>query len=563
MSPILHHPLLGQIHGKTIQSGTTSLTQYLGIPYASIPKRFSRSTTLSTLPSTPYDATHFGPDSIQPLNATETDASGNQFPHKGFKERPQDENCLYLNITAPSTDGSRSKLPVLVFLHGGAFFLGSGSRQYYSPLNFVSHGVKSNNPFIFVSINYRLSTLGFLHSPNISNPDRLPPNNALHDQIRAFEWIQRNISGFGGDEKRITALGQSAGGMSLALHSISGNEKELFQQMMCFSGSPVTMPSKTPDDYHQTFLDLGKKLKESIRKDGQNEKSIESTQVTQKAVVETPEDLEELVELFMTAPIDKIRDLSFVGSPCTSTELLPYPHTTMAATSSKPKSNVSWIKRAIYSSTTYDGGVSYNILASSKKDNAKTFIDHVHQFMTKQGGEELLALYGIKAGDEDLHVLERICQFESDIGFFYGSQAQVIGSPAKQRYFQLFDLKNPFDEGGSLPKDKYATHTWDIVSLLGRYDDELKKMGTMKPVEEWRDRVIKFICTDSVPWDEWEEKKGYALRVDRDGVSVEAEEGYLGEDEGRRRKLLAIAEREMRVDGKDFLWEGVCRTWLD
>lgn len=535
MSHILSHALLGVIRGK-VSAG--SLVQYLGIPYASVPSRFARSQLLTgKLSPNVFDATLAGSESVQPENATESDASGNQFPHDGFKEAPQSENCLYLNITTPLSPPDKL-LPVVVFIHGGAFFLGSGSRPYYDPLSFLARADQTQRNVVFVSINYRLSTLGFLHSPDV--PETLPANNALHDQIRAFEWIHKNIKGFGGDPGRITAIGQSAGGMSLSLHSLCGNETALFHQMICMSGSPVTMPTKTPKDYKETFHDLAKKLG-----------------------VDDPAGIppKDLAEVFIRAPVGKIRDLGFIGAPCTSSELLPYPQTSMKKMRSKPESGVRWIKRAIYSSATYDGGVSYNILASTKKDNGRTFTNLVKEKMSSSGAERLLVLYGITESQEDADALERICQFESDVGFFFASQAQVSGSPAQNNYLQIFDLPNPFDAGGSLAKDRFATHTWDIVALLGKYDDQLKP-ETLEILRNWRDKVLDFVYEEE-PWIEWDEKNGKALRVSKQGVKVEGVEGYLEEEEGRRRNLTEIAKDEKGEDGLDFLWEGVCRQWLD
>ncbi len=110
-----------------------------------------------------------GPECIQLENATEFDADGNQFPSAGFEEQHQSEDCLYLNVTAPMAYQQQSSplLPVIVFIHGGAFFLGSSSRPYYSPVNFASHALCTNRPHVFVSINYRLGALGFLHSSEV------------------------------------------------------------------------------------------------------------------------------------------------------------------------------------------------------------------------------------------------------------------------------------------------------------------------------------------------------------------------------------------------------------
>ncbi len=161
--------------------------------------------------------------------------------------------------------------------------------------------------------------------------------------------------------------------------------------------------------------------------------------------------------------------------------------------------------------------------APSRKDIARTFIDRVRETMSKEGAKKLLDLYGIKETDTDPEGLVKICQFESDIGFFFGSLSQVEGSPAtSKKYFQIFDLPNPFDAGGSLPKDRFATHTWDIVALLGCYDDVLEE-GMLEMIQGWRDRILRFVCEDEEegePWDQWDEEDGEALVVGRGGTSI-------------------------------------------
>lgn len=541
MSSLLRHPLLGLIRGKAVADA--DIVQYLGIPYGTISQRFARASTkerLSTSSSEEaYDATKAGPECIQPENATKTDCEGNQFPSQGFKEQSQAEDCLYLNISSPKQLPA-VPLPVLVFIHGGAYFLGSSSRPYYSPINFIRHAIETDRPHIFVSMNYRLGALGFLHTPEAA--DLIPPNNGLHDQLCALEWIRRNIAGFHGDPDHITAIGQSAGGESVSLHSISGNKTPLYRQMIAFSGSPVTMPCKTPEGHQENFLKLAKKL------GVQDIENKTSAQIAKELIA---------------APTNKIRDLAFVGAPCSSSEVLPYDKPTMALTRSKPSTNVTWLERAIYSSCTYDGSISYNILSKAgKKDNAKTFIQNCQQSLRTAVADELIDLYQIKDTDSDTEALRKICQFESDIGFFAASLAAVQGSPAHTKYLQIFDLKNPFKAGGYLAESQFATHTWDIVSLLGQYDEVLDK-ETLSLVGQWRDRILDFVHEKDVSWPAWDETTGHALVVDKDGLHVREQEQFMDEDNQRRRKLLDLADRARGDQGWDYLWEGVCRKWLD
>lgn len=205
-----HHPTLGSINGQS----NGDLEQFLNMPYGKIPQRFGRAILVDELPQSdeqqPYDATNIPPASIQPWGSGKMDCEGNQSPFDltdGYKE-DQSEDCLRLNITMPKSTKSSDSLPVLVFVHGGAFFIGSSSRPYYGPVTLCEGAMKTECPHIFVTINYRLGGLGFFHSPETSH--LMPPNNGLHDQRVAFDWIERFIGGFGGDADNVTVMGQSA-----------------------------------------------------------------------------------------------------------------------------------------------------------------------------------------------------------------------------------------------------------------------------------------------------------------------------------------------------------------
>jgi len=203
-------------------------------------------------------------------------------------------------------------------------------------------------------------------------PHIFPPNNALHDQLRAFDWIHQNIAGFGGDPDRITALGQSAGSMSLALHSISANPDPLFQQIVCLSGSPVTIPSKSPARYDETFSSLAEKL----------------------GVQDIPKkNATEFAHEFTHAQLEKIRDLSYVGAPCTSSEILPYEHPSMAMTRAKPTSNVKWLRRAISAPRP----TTVACLTTSSHLQGRRMVEHSRstsgRSFSHDGAKQLLALY--------------------------------------------------------------------------------------------------------------------------------------------------------------------------
>jgi len=531
---IITHPSLGRLHGLT----RGNLIHIFNIPYGKIPERFARATLVDELPQTFYEKAHDGTDmspaSVQPLDSGKMDCKGNQFPEdlmEGYKEE-QSEDCLRLNIIKPESATPTSRLPVLVFVHGGAFFIGSSTRPYYEPTTLCEAALRDKTPHIFVSINYRLGALGFFHSPEAG--DLMPANNGLHDQRLAFEWIRRFIGGFGGDVDNITAMGQSAGGMSLTIHNLSG-EENVWKRSIQFSGSLVTMPVKTSEEHEDNFRAQAKKLglKPQIRNS------------------------EQLAQEMINLPVEKMRDLGYVGQACSSSELLPYESASMATmTSRQPQS--SNLQSQIVSSTTYDGGISYNLMISNPelKNHAQKFITIVNDSNLSRP-QELLDLYAITPSDSDESALRKICQFESDIGFFAGSLAQARGLPGKS-YLLLFDLGNPFE--GFLPARECATHTWDIVALLGscedRLDEEYKQV-----IREFREKIIRYVVTGKEPWPAWTKGAGQAMVVGKDGLRVVGQEEYMGE-ETRRGKLLALAKAESGDDGADLLWDGVCRRFL-
>jgi len=120
---------------------------------------------------------------------------------------PQSEDCLSLNVWTPDVN---AKLPVMVWIHGGAFIEGSSALPIYDGTELAQHGV------VVVSLNYRLGVLGFFHHPALGAESGAGSGNfGLLDQIAALEWVKDNIANFGGDPAKVTIFGESAGGISV------------------------------------------------------------------------------------------------------------------------------------------------------------------------------------------------------------------------------------------------------------------------------------------------------------------------------------------------------------
>jgi para-nitrobenzyl esterase len=189
--------------GKIEGTYSKGLYKFPGVPYAAPPVGKRR--WLPPEPAEPWSgvrpAQRFA--TIAPQNPMEMQVLNPPEPE------PQDEDCLYLNIWTPGLDDARR--PVMVWIHGGAFTMGSGSSLAYNGRTLSTRGNT-----VIVTINYRLGALGFLNLSEVTG-GKIPAtgNEGLLDQAFALAWVRDNIATFGGDPDNVTIFGESAGGMSV------------------------------------------------------------------------------------------------------------------------------------------------------------------------------------------------------------------------------------------------------------------------------------------------------------------------------------------------------------
>ncbi|OAK99021.1 alpha/beta-hydrolase [Phaeosphaeriaceae sp. SRC1lsM3a] len=464
---------------------------------------------------------------------------------------PPAHHCLTLSIHLPpsafhlnsTTLNTTANLPVLIFIHGGAFFLGSGNRPYYSPASLLLHSLSGGKDVIYVAINYRLGSLGYQHAT--TSNDSMPPNNGLYDQIRALEWVKAHIGGFGGDVGNISVLGQSAGGESISLlsHAEEVVEKNLFQRAIMFSGTPVTMPALTAEDHTSNFLSQAEKAGVDVKNSDGSERAVE-----------------DVVRDMQSLPVDAIRDLAWVGLPCTSTPLLPFPRPTMES-AKKRKRTGKGVQAQLVSTTTYDGGISFNMMSrdSSRHSHAADFMKIANDVLGPEHASALCDIYAISESTPDPEALQRICLFESDIGFFFAALAvcEAGAHLVPKTYFQIFDLPDPF-EGPLRELGEFATHTFDISTLLGGYDESLLPENYAGIIASWRDVVLDFVREGKAPCERFGEKGG-GMVIGKEGVRRVESGEYMA---GRRERLMELAEKIDEKEGWDVLWVDVCRRFL-
>jgi para-nitrobenzyl esterase len=182
---------LGDVRGEV----AGDLVVFRGIPYAAPPVgalRFKRPAPHPGFGDV-YDATTFGPRCPQPMSGATVG----------------EEDCLHLNVWAPTASGPR---PVMVFIHGGGYLTGSSTTALYDGTDLALTG-----DVVVVTLNYRLGLLGYLASEDLAaeEADGSTGNFGTWDQIAALEWVQRNIAAFGGDPDDVTVFGESAGAISV------------------------------------------------------------------------------------------------------------------------------------------------------------------------------------------------------------------------------------------------------------------------------------------------------------------------------------------------------------
>jgi para-nitrobenzyl esterase len=224
LTPLTITTRQGQLAGS-VDGGAIS---FKGIPYAAAPIGDLR--WREPQPAPPWQevrsANTFGKSCIQPTFDASMDGSGSV--------GSQSEDCLSLNVWAPRAN-SATKRPVMVWIHGGAFIIGSSNLPVWSGAPLASKGA------VVVNLNYRLGQLGFFAHPALEKESPGGPVNfGLLDQIAALQWVKQNIAAFGGDPNNVTILGSSAGGQSVLALMASPLAKGLFQKGIAQSlyGSP-------------------------------------------------------------------------------------------------------------------------------------------------------------------------------------------------------------------------------------------------------------------------------------------------------------------------------------
>ena len=252
-SPV--HTTAGLISG--VPGTMDGIAVFKGIPFGAPPVGKLR--WKPPQPVTPWDGVRagdkFGPACIQPHQRE-------RVPNNRAVDLPDSppisEDCLYLNVWTPATS-ARARLPVMVWIYGGAYTEGAGSTPYNQGDTLATKGV------VVVTFNYRLGSLGFLAHPELTaeSPHHASGNYALTDVLAVLQWVRKNIAAFGGNPGNVTIFGESAGAAISSALVGAPPAKGLFERAISESGTWMGLnlaPMRTRESAEQQTLKIAGQL---------------------------------------------------------------------------------------------------------------------------------------------------------------------------------------------------------------------------------------------------------------------------------------------------------------
>ncbi|GAB7352676.1 hypothetical protein MBLNU459_g3038t1 [Dothideomycetes sp. NU459] len=522
MSDSINHATLGKVQGQT----KGDVTQFLGIKYAHLKDRFAEPVLADYATDSTIDATKAGPAVLSPPGAVAMEHHLIQHTLP-YGEMPiSDIEGLNLSISVPTSAlNSKQKLPVYVFIHGGGFNIGASTWPQYDNAKLVQLSIKHGSPVIGVGINYRLGAPGFLTSEDLRNAG-YKANNGLRDQRTALEWIQKHISGFGGDPDNVTVAGESAGGVSVT-HMLQ-SQKPLFKRAVPMSGSALLMgpvPLQVSESFYQTAIKL---------------LDLESASPSERVKALTTMPGMEMLQKFGQSvhASTAIDDEILFGAPSFAA--------IMEGKESYPLPGASWCESVMIGDCAFDGSITSFFIGHRKPGIGATFTKHVQATLPSEAAARLLKVYDITPDSPDDTAFLNVLHFNNDMQFYATTIAYATATSSKgtSTYVYRFNETNPWDG----PWKGQSNHIIDVAFLFQNFNeflDESRKGAAVK----FGELFIDFV-NGKAPWDAWSVGNEKAMVLE-DGKTKVVKD--VPEETGRRAEFLKLAQ-DVGFDTVNNVW---------
>jgi carboxylesterase type B len=448
---------------------------------------------------------------------------------------PVDElSGLVMNIAIPCAFDTTSKLlPVFVYVHGGSLLYGGANLPIFDAVNLVSRSIEIGLPIICVNFNYRIGIGGFLAGEAVARELQQDGyagsgNFGFTDQKVAFDWVQKYIEYLGGDAQKVTAVGESAGGISIS-NQLQAAQPAIFHRAVCMSGLSAAIPPWTMQQHDIFFAAVCRHFK------------IDST---------APDVLDQLRAIPQQEIADATPDIQGVpagtGNPCLDGWFY-LPEADPRGVTAPP----SWLKGYMFGDVYHEGIIFHVNLLEDEHDSIRRVINaHMED---ESLTDQILEAYEITADLPQPELLEKVEHMCGDFifkipNYALAKECAKHGLPERSAPFLYH-----FDQRSRLPNTLEGTayHAHELLylfgNLAGEMNDEEKQMA-----REFSAAWIKFTnglepwgANDSTSWMVWGQDSKVELKTeteDQDARNYARMNRILQLDEGKawRKALVGI-----------------------
>ncbi|KAJ5675538.1 hypothetical protein N7462_008435 [Penicillium macrosclerotiorum] len=467
-------PGLGTLEGLQYANG---VQQFCGIPYADLPKRWTRSILKTSWNGGYHDGAHLGHDCPMPI--VEGDNSNDLVPVPPSKHLPwpmavDELSGLVMNIVIPhACEVSSNQLPVFVYVHGGSLLYGGANLPIFDAVNFVSHSISIGLPIICVNFNYRVGIGGFLASNSIKlelQKDGHAGNGnfGFTDQQVGFDWVQKYIAHLGGDPNNVTAVGESAGGISISnqLHAMN---PPVFHRAICMSGLSAAIPPWTQKQHQILF--------EAVCSHFKIDPCAESALEQLRAIPQ--QDLANATPAIQGVP-------SGTGNPCLDGWFY-HPDLDPRDVNIPPP----WLKDYMFGDTYHEGIIFHlNLLDYDYEAIRDVLQSHI---LDEASTDKILSAYEITQDLSSVELFRRVEHMCGDAIFKIPNYVLAHKSLDHRRSQEGGLFFYHFDQRSRLPNalEGTAYHAHELLYLFGNLDHELNE-NEQHMAREFKSAWIKF-----------------------------------------------------------------------